>query len=74
LTLSSAALSQIQAFKPAPVLQHKKSIIGTVAAGAVQAASGTGGFGNKQASMAFSVPNLIYKDVLVHCVHVSIQE
>ena len=74
LSLSSAALNQIQAFKPAPVSQTKKSIIGTVAAGAVLAASGTGGFGNKQASMAFSLPNIIYKDILVHCIHVSIQE
>jgi hypothetical protein len=74
LTLSSAALDQIQAFKPAPVPQTKKSIIGTLAAGAVLAASGTGGFGNRQASMAFSLPNIIYKDILVHCIHVSIQE
>ena len=35
-------------------------------------ASGTGGFGNKQTSMAFSNPKIIYKEILVHCVHNSI--
>jgi hypothetical protein len=74
LTLNSVTLNQIQSFTPAPVSQTKKSIIGTMAAGAVLAASGTGGFGNKQTSMAFTLPNIIYKDILVHCVHVSIQE
>jgi hypothetical protein len=52
----------------------KKSIIGTMAVGAVCAASGTGGFGNRQTANAFTLPNIIYKDILVHCVHNSIQE
>jgi len=74
LTLNSIALNQIQTFNPAPVSLMKKSIIGTMAAGAVLAASGTGGFGNRQTQMAFTLPNIIYKDILVHCIHVSIQE
>jgi len=43
--------------------------------GAVQAASGTGGFGNRQTAHAFDDKNkVIYRDILVHDLHVSIQE
>ena len=41
--------------------------------GAVQAASGTGGFGNQQTATALDV-KVIYRDILVHNLHVSIQE
>ena len=40
----------------------------------VQAASNTGGFGNKQAKDALETPNVIYRDTLVHNIHVSVQE
>lgn len=40
----------------------------------VQAASNTGGFGNKQTKTALETPNVIYRDILVHDVHVSVQE
>jgi len=53
-------------FSPIP-----KAKLGT---GAVQAASGTGGFGNRQTQAALDVPNVIYRDILVHDVHVSVQE
>ena len=69
-TFTVASQKNYQVAAPQP----KKSIIGTMAAGAVLAASGTGGFGNKQTSMAFALPKIIYKDILVHCVHVSVQE
>ena len=42
--------------------------------GAVQAASGTGGLGNKQTATALQKENIVYKDILVHNLHVSIQE
>lgn len=59
---------------PEPAASATSAIIGTKAAGAVLAASGTGGFGNQQTSMAFTLPKIIYKDILPHCVHNSIQE
>ena len=40
----------------------------------VQAASNQGGFGNKQAKSALETSNVIYRDTLVHNVHVSVQE
>lgn len=40
--------------------------------GAVQAASGTGGFGNKQTAHCFENVNVVYKDILIHNLHVSI--
>lgn len=42
--------------------------------GAIQAASGTGGFGNRQAAAALDLQKVIYKDILIHNLHVSIQE
>lgn len=42
--------------------------------GAVQAASGTGGFGNKQTASAVEFQKVVYKDILIHNLHVSIQE
>lgn len=42
--------------------------------GAVQAASGTGGFGNRQTASAFEQQKVVYKDILIHNLHVSIQE
>mmetsp|Transcript_14512 Transcript_14512/g.22520 ORF Transcript_14512/g.22520 Transcript_14512/m.22520 type:complete len:204 (-) Transcript_14512:596-1207(-) len=32
------------------------------------------GFGNKQMTAAFQFPSVIYREVFVHCVHVSVQE
>ena len=34
----------------------------------------TGGFGNKQTSVGLTLPVVIYREILVHCVKVSIQE
>jgi hypothetical protein len=42
--------------------------------GAVVAATGSGGFGNRQTSQALDLPKVIYHDILVHNTHVSIQE
>ena len=42
--------------------------------GAVAAATGSGGFGNRQTSQALDLPKIIYSDILVHNTHVSIQE
>lgn len=42
--------------------------------GAIQAASGTGGFGNKQTATAMESVKIVYKDILIHNLHVSIQE
>jgi hypothetical protein len=42
--------------------------------GAIQAASGTGGLGNKQAAAALGERKVVYKDILIHNLHVSIQE
>lgn len=42
--------------------------------GAIQPASGTGGFGNKQTATAFKEVKVVYKDIFVHNLHVSIQE
>ena len=33
-----------------------------------------GGFGNKQASLAFASTKIIYRDILAHCTNVSVQE
>jgi hypothetical protein len=41
---------------------------------AIQAASGTGGFGNKQTATAFNEVKVVYKDIFVHNLHVSVQE
>lgn len=49
----------------------KKEAVSDVA---VQSASGTGGFGNKQTSQALDLPQVIYRDILVHNIHVSVQE
>ena len=49
-------------------------MIAKQAPGAIVTASGTGGFGNKQASHAFAEKKIIYRDILVHCVHNSVQE
>jgi hypothetical protein len=32
------------------------------------------GFGNKSVSATFALPYVIYRDILIHCVHVSYQE
>lgn len=40
----------------------------------LQQASATGGFGNKQTSQALEGPVIIFRDILVHNIHVSIQE
>lgn len=42
--------------------------------GAIQAASGTGGFGNRQTANALVLQKVVYKDILIHNLHVSIQE
>lgn len=36
--------------------------------------TGTGGFGNKQTSHALASDKTVYSDIMVHCVHVSVQE
>jgi hypothetical protein len=33
-----------------------------------------GGFGNKQASEVFASTKVVYRDILVHCINVSVQE
>lgn len=43
-------------------------------AGAIQAASGTGGLGNKQTATALANSKIVYKDIFIHNLHVSIQE
>jgi len=39
---------------------------------AIQAASGTGGFGNKQTSMALDNQKVVYKDIFQHNMNVSV--
>jgi len=36
--------------------------------------SGTGGLGNKQISLALALPQIIFRDIFIHCVHISVQE
>ena len=40
----------------------------------VQKASGTGGFGNKQTAEVLEKENIPYREILVHNIHVSVQE
>jgi len=40
----------------------------------VQKASGTGGFGNKQTAQVLEKENIPYREILVHNIHVSVQE
>lgn len=42
--------------------------------GAIQAASGTGGLGNRQTATALASQRVVYKDIFVHNLHVTIQE
>jgi len=48
--------------------------INKMSPGTLQAASGTGGLGNKQTESALSGNKLVYQDILLHNLHVSIQD
>ena len=52
--------------------QDKKKIVRQP--GALMASSGSGGFGNQQTSMALEQTKIIYADILLHNVNVSVQE
>lgn len=58
-----------EAFKADPATQYK-----VLQDQPLAKATNKGGFGNQQTSLAFAAPKIVYRDTLVHCMHVSIQE
>jgi|TARA_B110001450_G_C17634913_1_gene486775 hypothetical protein len=71
MSVKSAAFNISNSTQPAQPKSQKIQIVKQSQA-AVATATGTGGFGNKQAAHAFAEKKIIYRDILVHCVHNSI--
>ena len=63
---------EAQEFKFVPVKKVPEPVKNVEAP--VTAPTTTGGFGNKQTSVGLALPVIIYREILVHCVKVSIQE